>query len=68
MSRPCMVLINKSSRKRQRGRLHQHWFDREKKYLESLGTTKVEDADNQRVWKELVEAVKIVNYKRQKKK
>lgn len=55
------VFINKSNRKRPIGRHRQRWFDRVNKDLEYLITTRIEDADDREVWKELVEAGKSIN-------
>lgn len=52
------VLINKPNGKRPRGRPRQRWFDRANKDLESLGTTKIEDANNWELWGNVVKAAK----------
>lgn len=43
-----MVLINKSSGKK--GRFFQQWLDRLNRNFKSLGTTKIEDANDREHW------------------
>lgn len=55
------VLTKKPNGKRPRGRPRQCWFDRVNKYLENLGTTRTEDANDRGVMRELVEVAKSLN-------
>jgi len=39
-----------------RGRPRQRWLDRVNKDLENLGTTKIEDEDDRKLWEDMVKA------------
>jgi len=52
------VLVNKPNGKRPRGRPRQRWLDRVNKDLESLSTSKIKDADDRELWRNVVKATK----------